>query len=86
MCREIDLLGGNWILSNSDVKANNNNFFDELYSDFKIMRVQARRNINSNPNKRGVLNELLITNEQTVIPRKDLHDGAKTGSSVIATA
>ncbi len=63
-CEQIDLLGFNWILSNSDVKGKNpnDNFFDELYRDFNIKRVLARRNINSNPNKRGELTELLITN------------------------
>ncbi|GAB4283290.1 MAG: DNA adenine methylase [Marinilabiliales bacterium] len=63
-CKKIDLLGHQWILSNSDVKGKdpNDNFFDDLYSEFKIKRVFARRNINSNPNKRGELTELLITN------------------------
>ncbi len=63
-CEEIDLLGYSWILSNSDVKGKNpnDNFFDELYSKFNIGRVLARRNINSNPQKRGKLTELLITN------------------------
>jgi DNA adenine methylase len=63
-CKKIDLLGYEWILSNSDVKGKNpnDNFFDELYGKFNIRRVLARRNINSNPNKRGELTELLITN------------------------
>lgn len=52
------------MLSNSDVKGKdiNDNFFDEIYSDFLIARVKAKRNINANPEKRGELNELLITN------------------------
>lgn len=52
------------MLSNSDCKARNENddFFDELYKDFYIERVNAKRNINSNPNKRGILSELLIRN------------------------
>ena len=63
-CKKTDVLGHYWILSNSDVKAKNpnDNFFDELYRNFNITRVMARRNINSNPNKRGELTELLITN------------------------
>jgi len=63
-CEKVDSMGYQWILSNSDVKGKNpnNNFFDELYSEFHIKRVTARRNINSNPNKRGELTELLITN------------------------
>ncbi len=48
-CEKIDMLGYQWILSNSDVKGKNpnDNFFDELYSKFNIKRVLARRNINS---------------------------------------
>lgn len=64
-CSKLDLLNHTWILSNSDVKGKNenNNFFDDLYADFKIKRVDARRNINANPEKRGKLSELLITNQ-----------------------
>ena len=63
-CEELDKKGHQWILSNSDVKGKdiNNNFFDELYASFNILRVNARRSINANPNKRGQLTELLITN------------------------
>ena len=63
-CEQIDLLNHQWILSNSDVKGKNpnDNFFDDLYSDFNIHRVNARRSINANPSKRGQLTELLITN------------------------
>jgi len=47
-CEEIDTLNHQWILSNSDVKGKNpnDNFFDDLYSDFNIQRVNARRSIN----------------------------------------
>jgi DNA adenine methylase len=64
-CNKLDVLNHSWILSNSDVKGKdiNNNFFDDLYSDFKIQRVDARRSINANPEKRGSLKELLITNQ-----------------------
>ena len=63
-CSKLDILNHNWILSNSDVKGKNieDNFFDDLYSDFKINRVDAKRSINANPEKRGKLKELLITN------------------------
>ena len=62
-CDELAKKGHQWILSNSDVKGKdeNNHFFDELYADFHIERVLAKRNINANPEKRGVLSELLIT-------------------------
>ncbi len=63
-CEELDSKGYQWILSNSDVKGKDpkNNFFDDLYAPFNILRVNARRSINANPNKRGKLTELLITN------------------------
>lgn len=69
-CEKLDKKKHKWMLSNSDVKGKDpeNNFFDELYADFKIERVKAKRIINANSAKRGVLNELLITNyknEQT---------------------
>ncbi len=64
-CSKLDLLDHHWLLSNSDVKGKNinDNFFDDLYSDFTITRVDARRSINANPEKRGNLKELLITNK-----------------------
>lgn len=37
-------------------------FFDDLYSNYKIYRVNATRIINSNAEKRGVIRELVITN------------------------
>lgn len=66
-CSKLDSEGQKWMLSNSDVKGKdtNDNFFDEIYSDFSISRVKARRTINANPEKRGELNELLITNYNT---------------------
>lgn len=66
-CQKIDTLNHTWILSNSDVrgKDDDNNFFDDLYSDFYIQRVDAKRSINANPEKRGMLKELLITNQIT---------------------
>lgn len=53
-----------WMLSNSDCSARNpeDTFFEKLYCDFNINRVQASRAINANPNKRGKLTELLIKN------------------------
>ncbi len=72
-CTKLDTLGHYWILSNSDVKGKNpdDNFFDNLYADFEINRVDAKRSINANPKKRGKLKELLITNyknEETFEP------------------
>lgn len=63
-CDEIHRQGNYFILSNSDVKNydSSNNFFDELYQQYNIKRVKARRNINSKGDKRGEIFELLITN------------------------
>jgi len=63
-CTKLDMMGHQWILSNSDVKGkdSNDNFFDDLYSQFNINRVDAKRSINANPEKRGKLTELLISN------------------------
>ena len=36
-------------------------FFDDLYSDFEIIRINATRRINSNSDKRGDLREILVT-------------------------
>ena len=68
-CHKLEKLGHKWLLSNSDVKGKdvNNNFFDDIYSKFSILRVKARRNINANPEKRGELTELLITNTNLTI-------------------
>lgn len=52
------------VVSNSDPKNSdeNDNFFDELYSSYTIMRVSAKRMINSKASSRGSINELLISN------------------------
>ena len=53
-CRELDARGVKWMLSNSDPKNTDptDEFFDELYNDFNITRVEANRNINSDGKKR----------------------------------
>ncbi|MEZ0537044.1 DNA adenine methylase [Caldicellulosiruptoraceae bacterium PP1] len=62
--KEMDKKGAYIILSNSDPKNvdQDDNFFDELYNGFFIERIKAKRNINSNGNKRGDINELIIRN------------------------
>ena len=70
-CEKLNTLDHHWILSNSDVKGKDleDNFFDDIYDEFHINRVFARRSINASGNKRGKLTELLITNyknEQTL--------------------
>ena len=57
------------VASNSDPKNAdvNDNFFDELYSNFNIERVFASRMINSNSEKRGNIKEILITNIAKIV-------------------
>lgn len=63
-CKEIEKRGAKFILSNSDVKGRNpnDNFFDDLYRQFIIQRVWAKRIVNANAEKRGKLTELMIQN------------------------
>lgn len=62
--KELDAKGAKLMLSNSDPKNEdpNDSFFDELYSDFIIERVLAKRMINCKGEKRGVIQEVIITN------------------------
>lgn len=52
------------MLSNSDPQNEdlNDNFFDELYKGFNLVRLKAKRIINCNATKRGQINEILVTN------------------------
>ncbi|WP_294016456.1 DNA adenine methylase [uncultured Treponema sp.] len=56
------------LASNSDPKNTNkeDDFFDNLYSNFEIERISASRMINSNAKKRGAISELLISNIASV--------------------
>ncbi len=60
----LDKKGAKLMLSNSDPKNENSDddFFEELYSGFRIERVPARRMINCNGTKRGAIDELVIIN------------------------
>ncbi len=60
----LDKKGAKLMLSNSDPKNENSDddFFEELYSGFRIERVPARRMINCNGAKRGAIDELVIIN------------------------
>ena len=62
--RSLDEKNIKLLLSNSDPKNTvpDDEFFDELYSGFNIQRVTANRAINSNPDRRGNITELLISN------------------------
>ena len=60
----INKTGAKIVLSNSDPKNvdANDNFFDDLYKDYSIIRINAKRMINSNATKRGNITELLVAN------------------------
>ena len=62
--KDLDKKGHYVMLSNSDPKNHdpNDNFFDDLYRDYNIYRVPARRMVNSDPKKRGAINEIIVTN------------------------
>jgi len=62
--KELDKKGAKIMLSNSDPRNEkpDDSFFDELYADYTIERVPAKRSINCNGARRGNINELIITN------------------------
>lgn len=62
--KELSEKGAKVMESNSDPKNTDENdeFFDELYSDYKIERIYAARSINSKGTGRGKISEILITN------------------------
>lgn len=61
---EMNNRGAKIIVSNLDPKNsdNNDNFFDNIYSGYKIKRIDAARMINCNGDARGKIKELLISN------------------------
>lgn len=62
--QELDKKGAKIVASNSDPKNTNedDNFFDDAYAKQNIKRISATRMINRNSDKRGKINELLISN------------------------
>lgn len=65
--KQLDKKGSKVMLSNSDPKNNDpsDNFFDDIYKGYNILRIPARRMINSDPSKRGSINEIIVTNYAT---------------------
>ena len=61
---DMDKKGAKIVISNSDPKNSNtdDDFFDNIYSAYKIKRVEATRMINCNREARGKIKELLISN------------------------
>jgi len=62
--KEMDQRGAKLMLSNSDPKNHDegDGFFDELYKDFNLERIPAKRNINRDASRRGKINELVVRN------------------------
>lgn len=58
-CDKLNAKGIKFLLSNSDTPE-----LRELYKDYEIITVKARRAINSNGNRRGEINEILVRNYQ----------------------
>lgn len=61
---ELSTRGAKILISNSDPKNSSadDDFFDDIYSDHRIKRVDARRMINRDGGSRGKIKELLISN------------------------
>lgn len=57
VCDDLNKKGVNFLLSNSDT-----DFINDLYKDYKIVKVKARRNINSKGDSRGEVSEILVMN------------------------
>ncbi|MCB1193640.1 MAG: DNA adenine methylase [Leptospiraceae bacterium] len=57
VCDVLDKQGVKFLLSNSST-----DFIKELYKEYRIEVIQAKRAINSNPNKRGEIDEVLVRN------------------------
>ncbi len=64
LCQSLHDKNTLFLLSNSDPQNTDPNdcFFEELYDPFHISKISATRMINSQPDKRGSINELLIKN------------------------
>ncbi len=64
--KEMDERGALLMLSNSDPKNENpdDEFFDNLYNNYNIERVPAKRHINCDASKRGQINEIIVRNYQ----------------------
>ncbi len=61
---ELSNKGAKVLVSNSDPKNSDtdDDFFDKIYSSYKIKKVSANRMINCNSEARGKISELLISN------------------------
>lgn len=62
-CTHIAKRKAQFVASNSDpIEKSGVPFFDQIYNQFQIKRVHAPRFINANPNNRGFVSEIMISN------------------------
>lgn len=63
-CDQVTAAGFSFMLSNSDClgKDGKDRFFDDLYQNYFIERVWAKRSVNAIASKRGKLTEILVHN------------------------
>jgi DNA adenine methylase len=57
LCDRLNAMGVKFMLSNSATE-----FIRELYSDYHVTIISANRAVNSNANKRGAVEEVLVRN------------------------
>lgn len=67
-CDEIHNNNGYFLMSNSSV----DDYFENLYRDYNVSIVKAKRNINSDGNKRGEVDEVLILNYECTYVNKEI--------------
>ena len=61
-CDMVGARGGAFMLSNSDSANAGDTFFDDLYSEYAVERVVAKRCVNCNGSGRGAVTEILVRN------------------------
>jgi len=57
LCDELDTKGVKFMLSNSSCS-----FIKDLYGEYNVEIVQARRNVSADGGKRILIDEVLVTN------------------------
>ena len=89
--RLLNKKGAKLLLSNSDPKNVdiNDEFFDNLYKEFDIKRIEASRAINSKGSKRGKVTEILVNNVEGIkrytMEKRDFNKWLKSFRKSIAT-
>lgn len=84
---ELDKKGAKIVISNSDPKNSDteDDFFDLIYSDYTIKRVDATRMINCNGEARGKIKELLISNFKESNMNRNFNSWIETFTDTLAT-